>query len=152
MTITPTNPYASNISLTCCTNLPTGAKGTFSVSSVTLSGVSPVSSQLNITTTARPVNTVPTASLKRLRQFYAFWMLLLEWPWSGLAGSQGGGRRVLRLCWPAVSFWITLLKPACGGTTTPTPVSGTPTRTIRWWRQRPQGATPRTLLSTPTVP
>lgn len=152
VTITPTNPYASNISLTCCTNLPTGAKGTFSVSSVTLSGVSPVSSQLNITTTARPVNTVPTASLKRLRQFYAFWMLLPGMAVVGIGWKSGRRRKIAVVLAGCVLFGLTLLQPACGGTTTPTPVSGTPTGTYSLVATATSGSDTKNITFTLTVP
>jgi uncharacterized repeat protein (TIGR01451 family) len=151
VTVTPTNPYASNISLTCCTNMPTGAKGTFSVASVTLAGVSPVSSQLNITTTARPVTTTPTASARGLRQFYALWLTLPGMAVIGF-GWKSGRRRIAAVIGACVLFGLMLLQPACGGTTTPTPVSGTPTGTYSLVATATSGSDTKNITFTLTVP
>jgi uncharacterized repeat protein (TIGR01451 family) len=125
--LTPHPVYNTNISLTC-SGLPTGATCAFSTTPVTLTGTSPGSSTLNITTTARPV-TLPAASLAP-RHFYAIWLSV---PGLALLGlGVGGGRRrrrtlgMLLLC---MLFTMLLLQPACSTSSTQTPPSGTPAGT-----------------------
>ena len=124
--------------------LPTGAKGTFSVSFGDASGVSPVSSQLNITTTARPVNNRPRPLRRKVAAVLRVLDVVAGNGGDGIGWKSGRRRRLRPAIGAASSFGLMLLQPACGGTTTPTPVSGTPPELIRWWRQRPQGATQRT--------
>jgi uncharacterized protein DUF11/beta-propeller repeat-containing protein len=149
VTVAPINPYSSNISLTCCTNIPTGAKGTFSISTVTLSGVSPVSSQLNITTTARPVSN--PASVKRARQFYALWLTLPGMAVVGF-GWKSGRRRIVAAIAACLLFGMLLLQPACGGASTPTPTSGTPTGTYSLVATATSGSDTKNISFTLTVP
>jgi uncharacterized repeat protein (TIGR01451 family) len=151
LTVTPVNPYASAISLSCCTNIPTGAAGRFSTSSVTLTGVSPVSSQLNITTTARPVNTVPTSSIKGIRQFYALWFTLPGMAVIGF-GWKSRRRRIAAMLGGLVVVGLILLQPACGGNTTPTAVTGTPTGTYSLVATATSGTDTKNITFTLTVP
>jgi uncharacterized repeat protein (TIGR01451 family) len=121
--LSPQPVYTHAISLGC-TGLPTGASCNFSTQSVTLLG--PGSSALSITTTARPVVT-PNASLLT-RHFYA---VLFAVPGLTLLGVGVGGnarrRRVAGICMFCALFALLLLQPACSsGSSTQTPVSGTP--------------------------
>ena len=150
VTLTPINPYPANISLSCCTNTPTGAKGTFSLASVTLSSVSPVSAQLNITTTARATNT--TAGMRGLRQFYALWLTLPGMAVIGLGWKSGWRRKIAATVGACVPFGMLLLQPACGGTTTPVPTSGTPTGTYSLVATATSGSDTKNISFTLTVP
>lgn len=147
ITVSPTNPYPSPIALSCCTNMPTGAKGVFSVSSVTLSSVSPVTSQLNITTTARPFTN--TTSIKRLGLVYAF---LLAFPGMAVViGWKPGRRRMAGAIGSCMVLGLLLLLPSCGSTT-PTPVSGTPTGTYSLVATATSGSDTKNITFTMTVP
>jgi uncharacterized repeat protein (TIGR01451 family) len=150
VTLTPINPYPANISLTCCTNTPTGAKGTFSLASVTLSSVSPVSAQLNITTTARATNT--TAGMRGLRQFYALWLTLPGMAVIGFGWKSSRRRKIAAIVGACVLFGMLLLQPACGGTTTPVPTSGTPTGTYSLVATATSGTDTKNISFTLTVP
>jgi uncharacterized repeat protein (TIGR01451 family) len=120
--LNPQPAYASSISL-ACSGLPTGATCNFTNQSVKLVG-GPGSSTLNLVTTARPV--VTPAAIWRTRQFYATWLVI---PGLTLLGAGVGGnrrrRRILGILMMCVLFGLLLLLPACGGSTTQAPVSGT---------------------------
>jgi hypothetical protein len=120
--LSPNPVYVSAISL-ACSGLPTGATCNFTTTPVTLQG--PGSSTLNITTTARPVVT-PAASLLT-RHFYAIWLAV---PGLTLLGVGVGGERrrrcILGILMFCALFALLLLQPACSGTKTQPPVSGTP--------------------------
>jgi uncharacterized repeat protein (TIGR01451 family) len=118
--LSPSPVYSSPISLGC-TGLPTGASCNFTTNPVTLAG--PGSSTLNITTTARPVVT-PAASLWT-RHFYAIWLAVPGLTLLGV-GSGRRRRRILGILSVCALFALLLLQPACGGTSTQAPVSGTP--------------------------
>jgi hypothetical protein len=118
--LTPSPVYSSPISLGC-TGLPTGAACNFTTNPVTLAG--PGSSTLNITTTARPVVT-PAASLWT-RHFYGIWLAFPALTLLGV-GSERRRRRMLGILSVCALFALLLLQPACGGTSTQAPVSGTP--------------------------
>jgi uncharacterized repeat protein (TIGR01451 family) len=115
--------YGSSIALAVLGVPPAGTSSTFTTSSVTLQGTSGATSVLNISTTARPITT-PVASLWT-RPFYAIWLAV---PGLALLGMGGGRRRkrsagIVLFC---LLFALLLLQPACSGTTTRPPVSGTP--------------------------
>ena len=120
--LSPHPVYVSPISL-ACSGLPTGAACNFTTTPVTLQG--PGSSTLNITTTARPVVT-PAASLLT-RHFYAIWLAV---PGLTLLGVGVGGerrrRRIVGILMFCALFALLMLQPACSGTKTQPPVSGTP--------------------------
>jgi len=119
--LSPHTAYSSSISL-ACSGLPTASSCNFTTQSVKLVG-GPGSSTLNVVTTARPVVT-PAASLRSL---YGFWVAV---PGLTLLGvGVGGGRRrrrILGIFMLCALFGLLLLQPACGGTSTQAPVSGTP--------------------------
>ena len=123
--LTPHPVYSSKISLACSNGLPTGAACNFTNSPVSLLG--PGSSTLNITTTARPI--IPPVASLRTRHFYAVWLAL---PGLTLLGvGAGSSRRRRRRCMLGIFlfcglFGLLLLQPACSGSNTQLPVSGTP--------------------------
>jgi len=120
-TLKPIPTYASAISMSD-SGLPTGATGTFTSTSVTLPGSSPATTTLNISTTARPVN---TGSLFRGGPLYAAWL-----PVGGLSLlGMGVGAGFKRRRWLAGMFLgliagLILLQAACGGSSSSTPSSG----------------------------
>ncbi|MGP0019209.1 MAG: SBBP repeat-containing protein [Candidatus Sulfotelmatobacter sp.] len=120
--LSPHPVYSSKITL-ACTGLPTGAACNFTNSPVTLLG--PGSSTLNITTTARPIN--PTTGSLLSRHFYAVWLALPGLTLLGVgAGSNRRRRRILGVLLFCALFAMLLLQPACSGSNTQLPVSGTP--------------------------
>jgi uncharacterized repeat protein (TIGR01451 family) len=120
--LTPHPAYASSISL-ACSGLPTGVTCNFTNQSVKLIG-GPGSSTLNVVTTARPV--VTPAAIWGARQFYAIWLAV---PGLTLLGAGAAGnrrrRRIFGILMMCIVFGLLLLLPACGGSTTQAPVSGT---------------------------
>ena len=127
VTLTPIPTYASAISMSD-TGLPTASTGTFTSTSVTISGASPATTTLNIKTTARPVN---TGSLLRGGPLYATWL-----PVGGLSLlGLGVGARFRRRRWLAgmvlgLLAGLIVLQAACGNSSsTPAPTGGTPAGT-----------------------
>ncbi len=121
--LTPHPAYASSVSL-ACSGLPAGATCNFTNQSVKLLG-GPGSSTLNLVTTARPV--VTPAAIWRARQFYAMFLAVPGLTLLGVGvGSDRRRRRILGLLMMCALFGLLLLQPACGGTTTQAPTSGTP--------------------------
>jgi len=124
--LTPHPVFGTNIALSV-SGAPTGATPTFTTTPVSLQGTSPGTSTLRIATTARPITT-PAASLFT-RHFYATWFLI-----SGLVpglallgvGRDRRRRRIAGVVLLCFVFALLVLQPACSGTTTQTPVSGTP--------------------------
>lgn len=120
--LTPHPIYASSVALQC-TGLPPGAACNFTNPSVTLQG--PVSSALNITTTARPIVT-PVASLWT-RHFYAIWLAVPGLTLLGVGAGSGRRRRhILGMLMVCALFGLVMLQPACSTTNQSVPVSGTP--------------------------
>lgn len=126
--VSPNPIYASNISLTCSSGVPTGAACSFAPPSVTLNTSSPSAPTLTITTTARPI-TLPAFSLFHLR-FLAIWLPV---PGLALIGLGMGGdrrrRRMLGMTLLGLVFAMILLQPACSSSTLQPPPSGTPAGT-----------------------
>ena len=94
----------------------------FTPTSVTLSGSSPMSTQLSIATVPRPVN---TGSLLRRRSFYAAWLPIGGLSLVGLG--IGAGRKRRRWLVGAVLGLIAgviLLQPGCGSASTSTATPG----------------------------
>jgi len=123
--LTPHPVYGSGISLSV-TGLPTGAQQSFTTGTVTLQGTSPVTTTLNISTTARPIIT-PEASLWT-RPFYAIWP---AFPGLALLGMRGDRRRrrIAGILLLGLISIVLLLQPACSHQTVQPPVSGTPADT-----------------------
>jgi hypothetical protein len=126
--LSPHPVYSSKISLSC-SNLPAGAACNFTNSPVTLIGGGG-SSTLNLTTTARPV--LPPVTSLLTRHFYALWLALPGLTLLGVgAGSNRRRRRVLGILLFCALFTLLLLQPACSGSNTQLPVSGTPAGTYQ---------------------
>ncbi len=121
VTLTPDPVYSHAIALGC-TGLPPASACNFTTPSVTLLG--PGSSGLSITTTARPVVT-PAASLLT-RHFYAIWLAVPGLTLLGVGVGGGKRRRILGIMMFCALFALILLQPACGGSTSVPPASGTP--------------------------
>ncbi|MGB6472522.1 MAG: SBBP repeat-containing protein [Candidatus Sulfotelmatobacter sp.] len=128
VTVTPQPVYGSNVSLSV-TGLPGATKSSFSSPSVALSGESPVSSTLTVSTTARPIN---IGSLRPGRgALYAAFLAFPGMVFLGFGagfGEAGKRRRrgfagLLMIC---MLFGLIWLQPACSGGTTPPPAGGTP--------------------------
>ncbi len=119
--------YANAISMSD-TGLPTATTGTFTTSSVTISGSSPATTTLNITTTARPVN---TGSLLRGGPLYAAWLPVGGLSLLGLGlGAGFKRRRWLAGMLLGLLAGLILLQAACGSSGSSTlPSGGTPAGT-----------------------
>ena len=134
VTLTPTSPTNTftNVTLTMSNSIAPAAAGTtftFTSSSVTLSGGTPVSTTLNVTTTARPVT---TGSLRHSSLFYATVLPIGGLSLVGL--SLGVGRKRRRWLAGAVLGLIAgviILQSACGSSSssTTTTTGGTPAGT-----------------------
>jgi hypothetical protein len=122
--ITPHPVFGTSVSLTV-SGLPTGTSFQFSTPSVSLTGTSPATSTLVISTTARPITT-PAASLASAKQFYAIWLALPGLAVLGLGAGDRRRRRIAGMLLMCLLSFILLLQPACSHTTTQPPVSGTP--------------------------
>jgi uncharacterized repeat protein (TIGR01451 family) len=125
VTLTPNPVYATNISLSA-SGLPTASGFTFTPSStVSLPTSSPSTATLNITTTARPVTVVHSRTSRGA--IYALWLGIPGITLLGLGvGSDRRRRKIAGAAVLCVLFGLLALQPACGGTKTPTTVSGTP--------------------------
>ena len=136
VTVTPTGPIPSSVSMSCSSGLPTGAKCEFTTATIpNLSNGSAVSDTLNISTTLRTTTTVD------LRPgggpLYATWL-----PVSGLAllglgigGKMSRKRRVLGGILLVGLFTLALFQAGCGSSSSSTttvqgPPAGTYTITI----------------------
>jgi uncharacterized repeat protein (TIGR01451 family) len=125
VTLIPNPVYGSNITLSC-SNLPSATTCAFTPSNtVTLPSTSPGTVILNVTTTARPINTASTGF--HLRNFYAVWIAVPGLAFLGIgAGSNRRRRRLLGFLMLCALFAPLILMPACSTTTTQPPLSGTP--------------------------
>ena len=127
VTLTPIRgAYSSAISVSD-TGLPTAATGTFTSTSVTISGSS-ATTTLNIKTTARPAN---TGSVLRGGPLYATWLPVGGLSLLGLGVGAGfKRRRWLPGMLLGLLAGLIVLQAACGNSSsTPTPTSGTPAGT-----------------------
>jgi uncharacterized repeat protein (TIGR01451 family) len=128
VTVTPQPVYGANVSLTV-SGLPGATKSAFSQPTLTLTGESPASSQLTISTTVRPVN---IGNLRPGRgALYAASLIFPAMAFLGFGAGFGAPdkrrrRRVAGLLMMCVLFGLVLLQPACNGGTTPPITGGTP--------------------------
>jgi len=132
VTVTPLPVYGANVSLSV-TGLPGATKSSFSAPSVALTGESPISSTLTVSTTARPIN---IGSLRPGRgALYAAFLAFPAITFLGFGAGFGRGfgevgkrrrRRLAGLLMICALFGLVWLQPACSGGTTPPPQGGTP--------------------------
>jgi uncharacterized repeat protein (TIGR01451 family) len=131
VTVTPQPVYGANVGLSV-TGLPGATKSSFSAPTLTLTGESPASATLTISTTARPIN---IGSLRPGRSaLYAAFLAFPAITFLGFGTSFGAGfgksgkrrRRLAGLLMLCVLFGLICLQPACAGGTTPPPQGGTP--------------------------
>ena len=128
VTVTPQPVYGANVSLSV-SGLPGASKSSYSSPSVALTGPSPVSSTLTVSTTARPIN---IGSLRPGRgALYAAFLAFPAITFLGFGAGFGEAgrnrrRRLAGLLMVCVLFGLIWLQPACSGGTTPPPQGGTP--------------------------
>ncbi len=121
--VNPSLTYGANVSLTCA-SLPSGASCGFTPATLTFNGPGSQSSVLNVTTTARPVNTI--TSLGWHGPFYALWLMVPGVALFGLGSGKRRRSRVLGLFALWMVFALVILLPACSKTKQVIPVTGTP--------------------------
>jgi hypothetical protein len=123
--LTPQPWFGATVSLTCSANVPSAASCNFTTNPVTV-GATPVTSTLNLTTTARPVT---TAAARLHGPIYAIWLGLPGIVFLGIgAGSRNRRGEILALLLCAL-LALLLLQPACSSKSTATAVGGTPAGT-----------------------
>jgi uncharacterized repeat protein (TIGR01451 family) len=118
--------YGGSISLTCSANVPSQAACNFTTTPVTIPSISPVTSTLNLTTTARPVTTA-TAPLRG--PLYAIWLGLPGIALLGIGAGEGNRRGKILALLLCMLFALLLLQPGCSSKSTTTAVGGTPAGT-----------------------
>jgi uncharacterized repeat protein (TIGR01451 family) len=129
VTVTPQPVYGASVGLSV-SGLPGATKSSFSAPTLTLTGESPASATLTVSTTARPIN---IGSLRPGRgAIYAAFLAFPAITFLGFGTSFGAGfsksgkRRLAGLLMLCVLFGLICLQPACAGGTTPPPQGGTP--------------------------
>jgi len=129
-TVTPQGNYTASVSLSCPSGLPggTGTGCTFSTNPITLSGTSPSSVQISITTTAR---TSTTGSLRHTGPLYAVFLPIggLTLLGLGLGGKYTRRQRVIGLLMLLLLVSLIAVQPACSHSSSTTINSGTPAGT-----------------------
>jgi hypothetical protein len=129
-TVTPQGNYTASISLSCPSGLPsgTGSGCTFSTNPITLSGSSPSSVQISITTTAR---TSTTAALRHTGPYYALFLPIggLTLFGLGLGGKYTKRRRLIGLLMVLLLVGLVAMQPACSHSSSTTVNAGTPAGT-----------------------
>ncbi len=118
--------YGGSISLTCSANVPSQASCNFTTSPVTIPSISPVTSTLNLTTTARPVTTAAAGSYAPI---YALWLGLPGIAFLGIGAGERNRRGKILALLLCVLFALLLLQPACSSKSPTTAVAGTPAGT-----------------------
>jgi hypothetical protein len=143
VTVTPLPTYSGSVALSCSSGLPTGATCTITTSPVTIPNTSPVTAQLAIATTARPVT---TAQGWHWGLLYALCL-----PIGGMALLGSGSRKRK---WTAGLFIVALvafvgLQMGCGSeSATPPTTTGTPAGTYTVTVSGTSGTAPHTTTLT----
>ena len=143
VTVTPLPTYSGSVALSCSSGLPTGATCTITTSPVTIPNTSPVTAQLAIATTARPVT---TAQGWHWGLLYALCL-----PIGGMALLGSGSRKRK---WMAGLFIVALvafvgLQMGCGSeSATPPTTTGTPAGTYTVTVSGTSGTAPHTTTLT----
>jgi uncharacterized repeat protein (TIGR01451 family) len=146
VTVTPQPTYSGSVALSCSSGLPAQSSCTITTSPVTIPNTSPVTAQLAISTTARPIT---TAQSWWSGLIYALWL-----PIGGVALLGSGSRRRR---WLAGLFALTLvaivgLQLGCGSSSpTPPAPSGTPAGTYTVTVSGSSGSASRTSTLTLVV-
>jgi uncharacterized repeat protein (TIGR01451 family) len=150
VTLTPVPTYTTNISLGA-SGLPTASSFTFTPSS-TVTGLpaGPSTATLNITTTARPVTVVHSRTSRGA--IYALWLGIPGITLFGFGVGNNRRRKIAGVVVLFVLFGLLALQPACGGTKTPTVVSGTPAGTYTVTVTATSGTLSHNTTLTLTVP
>ena len=125
--VTPIRVYGASVSLTCG-SAPVGATCNFASSSINLANGG-AATALNLTTTARPINTAGLrGSPPHFALAFALWLTLPGVALLGV-GARSKRRRSRLISWLALlllSLSTLLLLPACSSNRVPPTVSGTP--------------------------
>jgi uncharacterized repeat protein (TIGR01451 family) len=125
--LTPQPVYGGNISLTCSANVPSQASCNFTTNPVTFPpSSSPVTSTLNLTTTARPIT---TAAAPLRGPIYAIWLGLPGIALLGIGAGESNRRGKILALVLCMLFALLLLQPACSSKGTTTAGGGTPAGT-----------------------
>jgi uncharacterized repeat protein (TIGR01451 family) len=124
VTVTPDPVYGANVSLSVSGIPGSGSKSNFSQPSLTLTGASPASSTLSISTTARPIN---VGSVRPGRgALYAAFLVFPAMAFLGLGTADKRRRRsVAGLLLMCGLFGLLSLQPACTGAVTQPNAGGT---------------------------
>jgi uncharacterized repeat protein (TIGR01451 family) len=124
--LTPQPLYGGSVSLTCSANVPSQASCNFTTNPVTIPSISPVTSTLNLTTTARPVT---TAAAPLHVPMYAIWLGLPGIALLGIGAGERNRRGKILALLLGMLFALLLLQPGCSSKSTTTAVGGTPAGT-----------------------
>jgi len=124
VTVTPDPVYGANVSLSVSGIPGSGSKSSFSQLSLTLTGASPASTTLAISTTARPIN---VGSVRPGRgALYAAFLVFPAMAFLGLGTADKRRRRsIVTLLLLCGLFSMLALQPACSSATTPPNAGGT---------------------------
>jgi uncharacterized repeat protein (TIGR01451 family) len=124
VTVTPDPVYGANVSLSVSGIPGSGSKSNFSQPSLTLTGASPASSTLSISTTARPIN---VGSVRPGRgALYAAFLVFPAMAFLGLGTADKRRRRsIAALLLMCGLFGLLSLQPACSSAITPPNAGGT---------------------------
>jgi Beta-propeller repeat len=144
VTVTPTGGFPGSVSLAVGSGLPTGASSTFTTSSIPNLNNGPVSTVLNVNTTARVTTTVDLR--RKSGPWYAIWLPVcgLAFLGVGVGGTMSRKRRWLMGLLLCGFFVLILLQPSCGSSPATTTTTGTPAGTYTLTINATSGSVTRT--------
>lgn len=132
LTITPSNHYNGTVTFTCPSGLPALATCTFSPSSVTLDGLTPMTVQMTITTTAPTASLQMPAGMDENPHHRSSAMLLASLNGMGVFGMVlAGGFGKKRNRWDVLGILalaMCLFLVGCGGSSSTTTTNPPPTK------------------------